>query len=107
MIRKKIPVCCRCARRKRAHKPNAQEKLLRKIMAKVTQLEGELTAIASRTTKAFREIRGKIDQLTAAVANLTSQLGDADVPQGATDQLEALKALAAQLDDIVPDAPPA
>lgn len=75
-------------------------------MAKLTELKSAVDAVNSQVAKAFGEIRSLIDQQSAKIEELTKQLGDADIPADAQASLDALKALAQKLDDIVPDAPP-
>lgn len=70
-----------------------------RIMMKVSEIQAQLDAVGAQLTKAKDEILAKIAALEAA-------LGDADVPAEAEAALEALKAQAQALDDIVPDAPP-
>ena len=70
----------------------------KEVSMKLSELTPVLTALASELDKAKAEIVGKI-------AELESALSDVDVPADAQAAIDALKAKAQSLDDIVPDAP--
>lgn len=67
-------------------------------MAKLSDLEAQLTAINSQIDKATTEI-------TTEIANLEAQLTNVDLPAGAQAALDSLKAKVQALDDLNPDAP--
>jgi ABC-type transporter Mla subunit MlaD len=68
--------------------------LKNKLMA---TLEEQLDAIIAQISKASGEITDRIDELEAELGQITPS---------AQQKLDALKAAAQTLDDIVPDAPP-
>ncbi len=82
------------------------QKLLKELMAKISTLEGSLGEVKAKVTKAFGEIRAKIDEQSAKIEELTKALEDGEIPAGAQTALDELNAITQQLDDIVPDAPP-
>lgn len=65
---------------------------------KLSELAAALTTVGDQVTKAKDEIVAKITALEAS-------LSDVEIPAEAQTNLDALKALAQALDDIVPDAP--
>ena len=71
-----------------------------KIDKFMSQVSDQLGAINAQLTKSFGEIRQKISDLESAITNNQDNLS----PESQA-ALDALKATAQQLDDIVPDAP--
>lgn len=69
------------------------------IMTTVNEVAATLVTLSNELAKARVEIVAKIDELTAALANVT-------LPPEAEQALADLAAQAQALDDIVPDAPP-
>ena len=68
-------------------------------MAKLSELEGKLTALADQFAKGIDEVVAEIKTLTDALANV-------DIPTGAQASLDRLTTLAQKLDDLNPDQPP-
>jgi hypothetical protein len=70
-------------------------------MAKLTELEGKLSALATQFAKG-------IDEVVAEVKALKDALADVDIPAAAEASLAKLGTLAQTLDDLNPDptAPP-
>lgn len=69
------------------------------ILMKLNDLATQLNGLAMQLNKAAAEILGKI-------ADLETALYATDVPEDAAAAIEALKAQAQALDDIVPDVAP-
>jgi len=67
-------------------------------MTTVNEVAATLVSVSNELAKARGEILGKIDELTAALANVS-------LPPEAEAALTELAAQAQALDDIVPDAP--
>lgn len=76
-------------------------------MAKLSELKGTVDELKAQALKAFGEIRSKLDEQKAKIDELLAQLGDVEIPADAQASIDELKALTQQLDDVVPDAPPA
>jgi chromosome segregation ATPase len=71
---------------------------IEKILMKQADLQASLDALTAQLDKATEEITTEIKTLTDALANV-------DLPQGAVDSLDRLKAKVQALDDLNPDAP--
>jgi hypothetical protein len=69
-----------------------------RLIMKTSELQGALDTLKAQLAKATKEI---VDE----IANLKTQIGDADLPQGAVDSLANLQTLAQALDDLNPDPP--
>ncbi|SEN76696.1 hypothetical protein SAMN05216325_1595 [Nitrosomonas marina] len=74
------------------------ELLLEQIMTKLDELGTKLNQVLAQIQKAKTEITDQVSALQTA-------LQDAEIPQEAEDALNALAAVAQQLDDMNPDAP--
>ena len=78
---------------------------------RLDRIESQLIKINQRLKMNFQELA---DQLDALAAQLNKALGEiqteianiGNVPQSIIDKLDAAKAVAQQLDDLNPDAPP-
>lgn len=73
-----------------------KDKEQRQIMAKLNELVGLVNEVNAKLDKAK-------DEVVARIAALEAALSDVDLPADAVEALDALKAKAQTLDDIVPD----
>lgn len=70
-----------------------------RLMAKLTELEGKLSALIAQFSKG-------IDEVVAEIKALQDALSNVDIPAGAEASLAKLTTLAQTLDDLNPDQPP-
>lgn len=103
---------CGCARWR--NEPTALELLLinlitEKVMAKLSDLQTQLTELAAQSAKVNAEVKGKLTELAQKIIDLEAQIGntDVDVPQAILDSVAAIKATTGELDELIPDATPA
>lgn len=83
------------------------EKMEGRIMAKISSLAAQLTAIAAQADKSKAEIVAAVDTLTKKVSDLEALLDDADTTPEIDAALEAVKTAVQAVDDLNPDATPA
>lgn len=66
-----------------------------------------LTDDAAQKTKALGEIRGLVDTLNVRIKALEDAAQNQEIPAALSDAIAATRVISQQLDDVVPDAPPA
>jgi hypothetical protein len=87
--------------RSRSRTPVTQvdlEKLEKIVMAKLSELAGQIGAIKDQVTKSK-------DEVVKRIAELEKALSDVEIPAEATAALDALKGEVQKIDDINVDAP--
>ena len=82
-----------------------ETRITKTIMAKVSTLKEQLDGIAAQAAKANTEVKAKLAELNTKIDDLTSQLGDVEIPEDAQASLDALKGIVKDIDDNIPDAP--
>jgi len=76
------------------------------ILMKLSDVDEFVGLVGAQLAKAKTEILAKQDSLLARIDDLEAALANQDLPPEAEAALEAVKAEAQALDDIVPDALP-
>jgi predicted nucleic acid-binding Zn-ribbon protein len=66
-----------------------------------------LTDDSAQKTKALGEIRGLVDTLNIKIKALEDAAQNQEIPVALADAIAATRTISQQLDDVVPDAPPA
>ncbi len=73
----------------------------------LTEAIAALSDDSAQKTKALGEIRGLVDTLGARIKALEDAAQNQEIPAALADAIAATRAISQQLDDLVPDAPPA